>query len=123
MTTPTNKELRELDEWIAVNLFNKHGFEPHPINNSICEVCNKTYARDVHLWPNYTADPEDVMQVLEKCAVKCSKDGYVHIELLNKEWQVGYGWGVDDVLPIGQGETLPLAICIFARQLFSKESK
>ena len=128
----TTAELRELDVWIAKELFGwdfsekgwcmsalqhrqmngfYYGFPPDSIQYKGCAL--------PHRAPDYTTDPAAAMQVLEKCAAKIAvsarqQDG--------GKWCV---WAVDDesYKPKeldGYAETLPLAICLFAKKLFSK---
>lgn len=136
------QELRELDAWIAEhvmgtkNMFglkkrgfwyrpNAHGYTdrqseawqlpfeeakkheyPHGGHDDRVTVC------EIEI-PSYTSNPAAAMQVLEKCAEKTTV-------ALN---QGTTGWFISDCdkkLRFAVAETLPLAICLFAKKLFSK---
>ena len=135
----TDTELRELDAWIAervmgwktVKFINQldnvgHGkpvaqFYHHPMEG-ICISVPGQMNRIKSFLP--TTDPAAAMQVLEKCCAKLEKDG-MSVGICKS----ADGWDVSDVffgvgyLSDTQGdvaETLPLAICQFAKKLFSK---
>jgi len=65
--------------------------------------------------PHYTTDPAAAMIVLEKCAEKCLN---LEIDFRKGTWAVGL-WRIATPLE-ATAETLPLAICLFAKKLFSK---
>lgn len=72
-----------------------------------------------HGFRRFTTDPAAAMAVLEKCC----KDG---VHCLRIEWCGGKYQICDEVndgMRIAEAETLPLAICLFARQLFGKEEE
>ncbi len=129
------RELRELDAWIAIHLF---GWMPETRKMYGGEKNAKGFGLNQHLslgspdrnflyeysFPpfNYSTDPAASMQVLEKCIVEqrklhagdaCfffSKDGsefWLRTVVNNKHLD-------------GQAETLPLAIARFAKKLFSE---
>lgn len=109
------EELIDLSYWIAGKLFDKHAFEPHPINNSLCEICNKNCHDDIHIWPHYTTDPAAAMIVLEKCLERTKDDPCLYIGKLDSEYLIG-----SEIIGVeGCSKTLPLAIALFARELFS----
>ena len=69
---------------------------------------------------NPCEDPADAFAVLQRCAEKC-KYGFqiigneaVGFSVRKIEWQ-GYNMGTSE---LADGETLPLAICKFAMQIF-----
>jgi hypothetical protein len=128
----TDKELRELDAWIACNLF---GWEPETRKMYAGSKNVAGYGRNKHLHPghperdftpctlmipHYSTDPAAAMEVLKKCAekwivtVELGKDGsgqsYVWVARLNL--------GTEDNFKCAP--TLELAICLFAKQLFGK---
>jgi len=122
----TTAELRELDVWIAKELFGwdfsekgwcmsalqhrqmngfYYGFPPDSIQYKGCAL--------PHRAPDYTTDPAAAMQVLEKC-IAMVEDVHIlwHLE------RRGYCVCWDGVREFS--DTLPLAICLFAKKLFSK---
>lgn len=87
------RELRELDIWIGCNLFGK-------VRGSSI--------------PYYTTDATAAMMVLKHCAERESQvngDG-VQIDKIES------GWLVSTCNVGADAETLPLAICRFAKELF-----
>lgn len=119
----TEAEMRELDEWIGVNLFN--GTMTHTPNLA-CKVYMQTPQNEALMMspfelPHYTTDPAAAMQVLARClesaetlrfyqrlsdsmfTIKCQPDIPSSPEIL-----------VD-------ADTLPLCISKFAKQLHSKD--
>jgi len=114
--TNTPEELRELDAWIAEHVM---GLVRHP--------CWYTHEHWEGVWRvpdgtkgfnkfRPTTDPAAAMAVLEKCAevespvsvATCFEAG---------TWSVFVGGHWDEKR---SAETLPLAICLFAKALFSK---
>jgi hypothetical protein len=97
----TQKELRELDAWVAENVIGWHLTD--------IDMTSEDY-------PRYTTDHAAAMEVLKKCAfgnrITC--------------WYSDGTWNVDNLRGYAsyeheaQAETLELAICIFAKKLFSK---
>ncbi len=108
MKTLTEKELRELDALMH-------------------SICGWTYDDSRKCWhkngywtaepDRYTTDPAAGMMVLEKCAglleggvkIKHHKDG---------KWTISKFEDLDPVW--SAAETLPLAICLFAKKMFTK---
>jgi hypothetical protein len=137
----TDKELRELDAWIAENVFGL------PVNWEDGRRENGP----VYLWfiagkngesnqcervKNYTTDPAAAMEVLKKCIGALPLDNESDPEDMSTfslGLRRGYGgkggfairrfsmWmETYSAEEIGEGETLELAIAKFARSLFSK---
>jgi hypothetical protein len=109
------KELKELDAWIAENLFtwtncrDGYGDEVRYGGTESEQAVNLPF-------PHYTTDPVAAMSVLKKClnrtnyfTVGCD-DGFFKIE-------ASY---IDGGIVVTQAETIPLAICLFAKKLFAK---
>ena len=126
----TEIELRELDAWIAEKVMQMVRITDESFSNLITEHwINQDGSKLKKFKP--TTDPAAAMMVLEKCAAKM-KRGIVGIgspmqrqgvaSVLPRETQ---GWSVGKIgFPKNfdvEGETLPLAICLFAKQLFSEE--
>jgi len=128
----TTNELRELDAWIAENVFGAHIFKSG--RGSICarfhSNTNDEYERIIesrHPWDgqsyNPTQCPMDAMDVLKKCAER-----RVIIELfinVQGKWTCG-----TQSVEMGsyqsafsESETAELSICLFAKQLFSQTTK
>lgn len=106
------ENLRDLDAWIATNVFgNMVSFGQvvywHQLESGEPEE------RPIGTVPLYTADPAAALAVLAKCAEK----DIIEINKMPEGFKVraitlGYG--------SGRGETLPLAICRLAQKLFEK---
>jgi hypothetical protein len=155
----TNKELRELDAWIAEHVIgmlfywkvagwttDMSGFDwkmvlALPPEGGIgkhwkgcagetrkatdCEVAIAKHDGDFerHFSP-YTTDPAAAMMVLEKCV----ENSNMPVEIDRKRdskighWRLETGVMSKGLLAIAPHEhnTLPLAICLFAKKLFSK---
>jgi hypothetical protein len=124
----SDTELRELDAWIAEHvMFYKRTEQPDShtdagdplfwdsgkavvISRPYFSALHKKYA---HSWSKFgpTTDRAAAMAVLEKC---------VEIGLLSISMQGGSPrvWRTDGELKITNAETLPLAICKFAKEIF-----
>jgi len=97
----SEKQLRELDAFIAEHVF---GFD-----------MAETSVDDIE---RYTTDPAAAMMVLEKCCER-TEDGRVIVRMGGNKWiATGSNTSIYCV-----AETLPLAICLFAKELFAKEGK
>lgn len=120
----SDEELRELDAWIADRIM---GLVEKPVGE--CTVANEDfcvhdrvliYQGEKKCLSSFqpSTDPAAALLVLEKCITeapmeiqidrKRSKDGPFRIEC-----------GVGATLKLAIADTLPLAICLFAKQLFS----
>lgn len=131
MSAINEKELREQDAWIAVNLFGwiKTDVKCHPSDNRTIggflyspngfnSDCNQA-----SVVPGYHYDLDAAMQVLEKC-VQLLRDQ-------DREETVSVGcddpyWIVEKTNCVPnlrvESNTLPLAICSFARKLTSSSA-
>ena len=119
----TEQEMRELDCWIAENVM---GFE-HEFGTCQAKTENPCYWRDAisnksiaKVAYKPTTDPAAAMLVLEKCLqetehAECIYAGYMH--------GGGFLVGHEQLKIEGGAPTLPLAICLFARQLFGKDAQ
>jgi hypothetical protein len=120
--TTREENLIDLNYEIAVKLFDKHAFEPHPVNNSICEVCNLECQNHIHKWPHYTTDPAASLEVLKRCAEKLDKEAAIlGIDKDGAEFRVikmKYDYEGYEVADVQCAPTLELAICQFARNLY-----
>ena len=137
----TSNELCELDAWIETNIFDgqkygvkkrglwyrpdAHGYtdrQSEAWRLSLEEAKKHEYKRggyDEQVvimpidTPRYTTDPADAMEVLKKCstltpyAISNNITGFMVSDLDKKS-------------RYGIGETLELAICLFAKKLFTK---
>jgi len=117
------QELRELDAWIAEHVFG--WWRPIPTKDIW-----KTPANDVVMGaPHYTTDPTPAMQVLEKCAEKCTEkwdqyrpEAQLCIFSPRPEWENEWVVQSDPESTIAaQAQTLPLAVAKFAKLLFSQK--
>lgn len=104
-------ELRELDAWIAEYVFGAKNIEwidcwaelgcpKKPFSNHGADSI-----------PEYTTDPAAAMMVLEKCSGRLL--GYITIGKFER-------FQVMAKKHIAESETLPQAICLFAKKLFEK---
>lgn len=98
----------ELDAWIAEHV---HGFKKvrRDIDREITGYgfdANNKFTR----LPSPTTSPADAMRVLEKCANECGT-----VKLV----KIGNWWVNDGEEFEGKSGSLPLAICLFAKKLFT----
>ncbi len=104
------KDLLELNAWIAENVMSLkptgyHG-EGYPKGSFFLHPDGEVYELE-----KYSTERGPAMQVLEKCCLKQGNVGLAH----------GKRGGKDNWLAGNEiAETLPLAICKFSKQLFSK---
>lgn len=124
----TNAEMRELDAFIAETVMGfEHPclFEPTGATGEICTKCNHHGSFDRHFFSHYTSDAAAAMLVLEKCLDKCGSD-VVFFKSTDKPGMFRVFKVKDAIAFTGlptkfvEAETLPAAICLFAKQLFSK---
>lgn len=113
-TFMNEKELRELDAWIA-----EHVFRLKLNVNGMIETWPRPGVRHDVCVSSYTTDPAAAFAVLEKC-IKSNR-GRIVFEDWGTEFVVGF-WNSDRELFYDEATapTLPLAICLFSEQLFSK---
>lgn len=108
---------RELDVWIAENVMDKCEFEPHHTNNAICAKCGHDCSFEAHQFPSYSESASGALGVFEMCiAFESEGAGNDSIKIHGGI----SGYGITDGYVSSDGETLPLAICNFAKNLFSK---
>ena len=122
-------DLRELDAWIAEHVFGWTDIEIHQPLAEIMEpeqpAFRRGYPKKDSLWqhiPQYTTDHAAAFAVLEKCAEKTCVE-------IRKQVHGGEKWAVwEDSRTIelhttglegGLSDSLPLSICLFAKQLFN----
>lgn len=120
--TPTQQELRELDAWIALNVFNWERVLPNDVIGEFDKTGTPPNWGDsgirYHQVPKYSTDPAAAFEVLKKCSEKCTKEHRGSVSLFNIRtirWCVTSGCGIQ-----GIDETLELALAKFAQKLFSK---
>jgi len=113
----TTKQMRELDEWIHINIFEwtlgrelKYPNRPAYFLNGV-----QMLACDA---PRYSAHPAAAMLVLKKCAEKIGQDGA--IEVSYHKWNFSVRSALVDSGFYYIEKSLELATCQFARQLFEK---
>jgi len=111
----TANEMRELDAWIAEHVM---GWKNDVENSGYYFAGNHTKMIDAHDWQP-TTDPNNAVQVLKRCAEKAWEDmQLICIRPMGKD-----GWGVfmrDYVNQMAIAAIFELAICLFAKKLFSK---
>jgi hypothetical protein len=103
-------ELRELDKWIADNV-TKWTPLPPPFD---CDMQGNKFPGSDEV-PHYTTRPADAMEVLEQC--------YEYAESFESGKDDSQGWwffkDTDQPINANSHESLPLAICLFSKQLFT----
>lgn len=111
----SEKELRELDAWIAEHVMG--WVRASEIENA--REGKSFFAGQTRTWARIgkpfspTTDPAAAMQVMERCI---HTDDVVIYKTVNEK----YGVRSDITDMAIDAETLPLAICLFAKKLFSK---
>lgn len=123
MKTET-ENLRELDSLIAEKVFGWSDIEWSQSSYEFPEEPPPRFLRghlDGGLWreiPHYTTDPAAAMQVLEKCAEALPGGVKVRRRKHDLAWTVAK---FEDLSPVWSvSKTLPIAICRFAKALYSK---
>lgn len=130
----SEKELRELDAWIAEHVMGWHKVKTGD-NKSLCSVCgngfgerHKHYVPDFHSSttgsvPFYHSDPAAAMQVLEKCVNElCEQDQEETVSVgMEVPYFVVEKTNTSKSMRV-EASTLPLSICLFAKQLFSNQN-
>jgi len=118
----TDIELRELDAWIGVNVFGKKAIHAHsakPTEGTEDDYFVIEWINASCSLPHYTTDPAAAMQVLEKCFGRMGGT-LIGIARLGSNYCVCVPAYAQDFGDVTSAPTLPLAICLFAKQLFSK---
>ena len=126
----TAQEMRELDAWIWFNIFKmvEHKIDktsdgvdvwerlylPENISPTLPHDELEKHWRILYI-PTFTITAEYAMEVLKKCAEKCNKED-ISICLRYGAWNVSQ-WTKHKIEE--EAETLELAICLFAKKLFS----
>lgn len=126
-------DTRELDAWIAEHVM---GFEERPCYHGSARIEGMTFyvangrsvtgeaSKGNHQFPKYTTDPAAAMEVLKKCGEHlAATDSAIELgQNLNKDGLI-YWWVNHDRASASflcEAETLELAICLFAKKLFTK---
>ena len=109
----STQELRELDAWIEINLFGRVDVKVE--GSTFGEI---SWDSDKMPVRQFSTDPAAAMQVLEKCCEKLDAPDKYNPGVSPIVKSVGRFWVGNQ-----NGQTLPLAICLFAKQLFTKEGK
>ena len=119
----TTQEMRELDEWIAVNLFGWQQFREE-------EYPHRMFWREgeegSRVWDGPTSPTTDAaaaMEVLQKCLSVTMDSVYgFDISIQNR----GSRFNVSSWPKLGievEADTLSTAICLFARELFKEDGE
>jgi len=111
----TTQEMRELDAWIAENVFGWQEFreEEYPYR-----MLWREGEEGSPVWDEpdyYTTDPAAAMEVLKKCA-----DNLWLSVGFSKQRKTFLCGGILSGENYAEAETLELAICQFAKKLFTK---
>lgn len=123
----TIEEMRELDTFCATNVMGwsecRSGMQSK--SDPTCDAWllkTKRYCTRFKYGWRPTKDAVDAMDVLKKCAEKCQHELAINAPT-PKLWGVGcIDWDTESTVK-HEAETLELAICLFAKQLFRKETK
>lgn len=137
MNSVSENELRELDAWIAEYVLGyvwlpDHGRsgkfylydKPTPLDLKESKHGLSPIEHGVHhRVPSFTTDAAEALKVLEKCVFAIPTHHEIKIGMArNGSFLVSVQY--DDFEPNSHkdsnADTLPLAICLFAKQLFSK---
>jgi len=123
MTDMTTKQLRELDTWIAEHVMGWYRADGKPSHWFPDGYKNEWHnpKGGMDTLPCFTTDPAAAMTVLEKCNDKLKELG--HFPGAIDLWKPFELWKIQSHANSdihAEAETLPLAICLFAKQLFSK---
>jgi len=111
----TTQELRELDAWIAEHVM---GWVPGSMSG-LWKIGPSSF-RNFH--PTLLA--ADAMDVLKKCAEKYGKVLTICSPCATEGWTIGtIDWETETVVDISEAQSLELAICLAAKQLFSQTTK
>ncbi len=121
----TEKQLRELDAWIAEYVF---GWSDIKMENAPNEVSSlkPPFGRSpvgYSQLPHFSTFRMDAMLVLERCVQEISWNRIVSIGTTSDgDYFINYSDSEpnSEAFCACEAETLPLAICLFAKQLFSK---
>ena len=119
----SEREKRELDAWIEINIFGRDDvtIEP-PQNGDVYRVGWDNTKRCVR---NFTTEPAAAMVLLRQCNEEVSRR-HITDPRIPFEIRIGFAslvkehWVSWTPLIGGQSESLELAICLFARKLFTK---
>lgn len=127
------KELRELDAWIAEHVMG-HKMTVFDDRPAVCvgvSACFKGEPLDVCKdVPSYSTDRAAAMQVLERCAENGILNGEFKLPVSifrrgDLKWVVSQNFEDEELESernciVVEADTLPLAICLFAKELFGK---
>jgi hypothetical protein len=115
-----SENLRELDAWIAVNVFGKKAISIHdkpPTKGTEDDYFIKEYLFISHSCPHYSTEGHHALLVLKKCAE--IRQATIAGPTKYDKWFV-WSFNDDANLVRGEGETLEIAICDYAKLLYSK---
>jgi hypothetical protein len=132
----TQQEMHDLDAWIAEHVFGwvkmnfNNGYTRHNYLNKTKERANRFRKHDwaygyhyVKHEPSYTSDSAAAMEVLKKCILKCQNE-LTFAAPAPFMWKVArLDWDSECCMELQEAETIELAICLFAKELFGKEKK
>lgn len=110
----SDKELRELDAWIAVNVMGWKPWDAYP--DTWLTGDNRDDGSPTYRGFHPTVRSHEAMEVLRKCVDRWN----IFIAGRGRDGD----WIVSDLKKIrGNAETLELAICLAAKQLFADHGK
>lgn len=115
MSAPTDQELRELDVWIASYIFMFYVHREGKVLY-ISTFQKPDWNNKSGLLPEYTTDPAVAMLVLEMCAVQYGELPRIRHD--RTHWVWANPKTRDE--PYHVSDSLCIAICQFAKALFSK---
>lgn len=130
MNDLTPEQHAELNAWICENVMGlvsvgkdaemQERWLPKEIHAVInCISYSELSRHYLYAIPRYTTSPADAMAVLEKICERVTIT-IDHVYCDGHNWSICAFGSIDEAI---YEETLPLAICLFARQLFTEEKR
>ena len=116
----TATELRQLDAWIAENVMGNQQRKIRVTDGRKLVRYEFLKVGTNEICPEYTTDPAAAMEVLKKCCEAMA----VNVEIWkagNGEWVCRMVSGRNSRNCVGTANTIELAICLFAKKLFTKD--
>lgn len=114
----SDKELRTLDAWVAKHVFEWTDIKMENAQNEVSPF-KPPYGRSpvgYSRLPHFSSFRSDAMLVLEKCAEHDSWPEFTRLNHVEPKGSYVWYWNGTEY----SATTLPLAICKYAKQLFSK---
>jgi len=134
----TKSEMEELEKWIAINVMDEMPrIQAHALDaeekftalweddhitrkcvRDFCEENPEYHYKECEVYKHYTTDPAPAFDLLKKCAEKLGEKEAIEVQTRYGVWNVS-AWPVSKIET--EAPTLELAICQFAKLVFTKE--